>query len=337
MKTKIFVFIEHNKGHFAEYSLQLLNFANYIISDFMRCDFEVSAIVFSSSGISQENKELLHKFGAENIIDFVGQDSDDYTLDFYSNSLKKLVEYEKPHMFLFSATNIQKEVAPTLAVYSHAGLTADCSDLKIENKNGKFNLIAKRPTFGNRLYAEISYKTYPQMATVRVGVKAQYDKEFLFDNKFYKKIIPEFHKKNYSIKEFLPSKISNKLNKEADIIFAIGAGASDDASIMRIKEIVNYLNANGTPASYCATRKVCDMGLIDKNYQVGQTGAFVSSKLYVALGISGAIHHIVGCNNSEKILCINTDENCEFAHNCNYFLKQDAKEFIEELHTKLCG
>ncbi len=336
MKTKIFVFIEHNKGHFAEYSIQLLNYANYIISDFMRCDFEISAIVFSSCGISSENKEFLHKSGAENIIDFVGQDTDDYTLDFYSNSLKKLIDYEKPHMFLFSATYIQKEIAPTLAISASAGLTADCSDLKIENKNGKFNLVAKRPTFGNRLYAEISYKSYPQMATVRVGVKAR-EKEFSFDNKFYKKIIPEFSRKNYSIKEFLPTKISDKLNKEADIMFALGAGVADDASIMRIKEIVNYLNQNGTAASYSASRKVCDMGLVDKNYQVGQTGAFVSPKLYVALGISGAIHHLVGCNNSEKILCVNIDENCDFAHNCDYFVKQDAKEFISELHSKLCG
>ncbi|MBQ3101629.1 electron transfer flavoprotein subunit alpha/FixB family protein [bacterium] len=336
MKTKIFVFIEHNKGSFADYSIELLNYANHIISDFMRCDFEVSAIVFSHDGITQENKELLHKAGAENIIDFVGQDADDYTLDFYSNSLKKLVEYEKPHIFLFSATYIQKEVAPTIAVASHAGLTADCSELKIENKDGKFNLIAKRPTFGNRLYAEISYKSYPQMATLRVGVKAQ-NHEFLFDNKFYKKIKPEFHLQNYSIKEFLQTKISDELNKEADIMFALGFGAADSATVIQIKEIVNYLNANGTMASYCASRKVCEEGLIDKAYQVGQTGSFVSPKLYIALGISGAIHHLVGCDNSQKIICINTDENCEFAKNCDYFLKQDAKEFIAELHSKLCG
>ncbi len=302
----------------------------------MRCDFEVSAIVFSSDGITQENKEILYKFGAENIIDFVGQDTSDYTLDFYSNSLKKLVEYEKPHIFLFSATHIQKEVAPTIAVASHAGLTADCSELKIENKDGKFNLIAKRPTFGNRLFAEISYKSYPQMATLRVGVKAQ-NKEFSFDNKFYKKIKPEYSLQNYSIKEFLPTKISDGLNKEADIIFAIGAGAADTATIIQIKEIVNFLNSNGTPASYCASRKVCEEGLIDKTYQVGQTGSFVSPKLYVALGISGAIHHLVGCNNSEKIMCVNTDENCDFAKNCDFFIKTDAKEFVSELYTKLCG
>ncbi len=336
MKTKIFVFIEHNNGVFADFSIQLLNYANHIISDFMRCDFEITSVVFSKNGISQENKDLLHKYGAENIIDFVGQDTDDYTLDFYSNSLKKLIEYEKPHIFLFSATYIQKEVAPTLAVFSHAGLTADCSELKIENKNDKFNLIAKRPTFGNRLYAEISYKSYPQMATLRVGVKAPV-KEFNFDNKFYKKIKPDFALENYSVKEFLQTKVSDKLNKEADIMFALGAGACDAASIIQIKEIVNYLNQNGTPASYSASRKVCEEGLIDKCYQVGQTGSFVSPKLYVALGISGAIHHLVGCNNSEKIMVVNTNENCDFAKNCDYFLKQDAKEFISELHKKLCG
>ncbi|MBR1976934.1 electron transfer flavoprotein subunit alpha/FixB family protein [bacterium] len=336
MKTKIFVFIEHDKNVFKDYSMQLLNYANSMIADFPRSHFEISAIVFSSLGLTHENRELLHKFGAENIIDFVGQDLSDYTHDFYSNSLKKLVEYEKPDIFLFSATYIQKEIAPTLAVSCASGLTADCSELKIENKDDKYNLIAKRPTFGNRLYAEISYRNYPQMATLRVGVKAPV-REFFFDNKFYKKIKPEFCEENYSIKEFLPIKISDELNKEADIMFAIGSGAADSATIIQIKEIVNYLNENGTPASYCATRKVCEEGLIDKAYQVGQTGAFVSPKLYVALGISGAIHHLVGCNNSEKILCVNIDQNCDFAKNCDFFVRTDAKEFINELHSKLCG
>lgn len=336
MKTKLFVFLEHNNNIFADYSLQLLTYANHIIAEYNRSNFEISAIVFSQNGISQENKELLYRSGAENIIDFVGQDTDDYTFDFYSNSLKKLVQYEKPHIFLFSATYLQKEVAPSVAVFSSCGLTADCSELKIENKDGKYNLIAKRPTFGNRLYAEISYKNYPQMATLRAGVKVE-NKEFSFDNKFYKKIKPDFALQSYSIKEFLKTKITDELNKEADIMFALGMGAADNTTIIQVKEIVDYLNQNGTPASYCASRIVCDEGLVHKSRQVGQTGSFVSPKLYIALGISGAIHHLVGCNNSAKILCVNTDENCSFAKNCDYFLKADAKEFINELHSKLCG
>lgn len=249
-----------------------------------------------------------------------------YSTDLYSKSIVDLVLDIKPSMFLVGATTEGRDLAPRIASVLNTGLTADCTSLDI---NEKLQLCATRPTFGGKLMATILSKNYPQMATVRPNVLKISDDLSIKNTNFIEFDLDlEKVKNRVKLVDFRKSEIDNCENLEnADVIVAGGKGVKD---FKMLEELAKLLNGK-----VGVSRKVVDAGLANSSIQIGQTGKTVSPKLYIAVGISGAIQHKVGMENSEKIIAINNDKNAPIFDIADVGIVGDLNIIIPELINEL--
>ncbi len=226
--------------------------------------------------------------------------------------LTKLIQEQQPQIALFGATSVGRDLAPRIASYLRTGLTADCTTLEIgdhtENKTGKEykNLLYQiRPAFGGNIIATIINPDHrPQMATVREGVM----KKEIF-NEFHKGVINflkvEDYVNNYDfcIKIIERHIEQQKINiKGAQIIVCGGYGMGSKENFNLIHQLAEVIQGE-----VGATRAAVDAGMCEHERQIGQTGVTVRPKLYIACGVSGAVQHRAGMQESSKIISINTD------------------------------
>ena len=227
---------------------------------------------------------------------------------------------------LIGATNIGRDIAPRISGALGTGLTADCTNLDI---NEKGQLAATRPTFGGQLMATILCKTYPQMATVRPNVFKVNPIDNFVDTEFISRPINiDLNNNKVRIVEFKKT-IENVINEldSAEIIVAGGKGLKNAEGFKLINSLIfsSFISspimdlyitlkllkqfADKIGASVGATRVAVEMGLAPQSAQIGQTGRTVTPKIYIACGISGAIQHTVGMEGAQHIIAINNDEN----------------------------
>jgi len=233
----------------------------------------------------KENLNLLKKYPVDKI--YAVQDTllSDYKTGFYARVLTSLIEKFKPEIILVGATSIGRDLAPRVAARIKAGLTADCTSLKIDKE--KRCLVQIRPAFGGNIMASIiTPYTRPQMATVRPKVM--------------EKILPSSSSAQILDKIRVESDVKDL--QEAEIIVSGGRGLGKPENFSLIRKLADILGG-----AVGASRAVVDAGWIPSYHQVGQTGKTVQPKLYIACGISGAIQHQVGMRNSEVIIAINKD------------------------------
>ena len=336
MKTKIFVYIEEFKGVPIEPSLALLNYSNQIIKYRNRDDFSITALVFTQYQMTDDEKEFLYRHGADSIFNIVGKQFGEYSLSAQINAIKNAIKIECPDIFLFSTTEKQKEIAPYLATSLNAGLTADCTALEIMIEGGISQLLATRPTFGGKLMAQIAFKGYPNMATVRNGVSKPnntYNFEFKDYKKFGYETVKDYHVK---ILESIVSPIfSTKLDPNSKLILSAGYGIGSYENFQKLEELAELFQKKGIKTSIGASRKAVESGFAPRELQVGQTGSFVSSDVYIMFGISGAVHHMIALEGVKKIIAINNDENSPIANQADVFIKAKCEDFIQKLIEKL--
>ena len=240
-----------------------------------------------------------------------------------------LVKEISPEIMLIGATNQGRDLAPRISSALHTGLTADCTDLDI---NEKSQLAATRPTFGGQLMATILCKKMPQMATVRPKVFKPMDENAVRNTEFiYKTADIKDIENRIEIIDFVKT-LDNELNEldSAEIIVSGGRGIGTVEGFEMLKELAELLG--GTVG---ASRVAVDMGIADKSIQIGQTGKTVRPKIYIACGISGAIQHIVGMQDSDKIIAINSDENAPIFNVADLGIVGDVNKVIPELIAKL--
>lgn len=263
---------------------------------------EVSAVIFTPLGMIDEFKESFQNMGLDKVYCFENDLFKNYSTQYYSKLIINLVKEIKPEIFLIGATSQGRDLAPRISSALHTGLTADCTGLDI---NEKGLLAATRPTFGGELMATILCKTYPQMATVRPGVFRVNSVEDRKDTEF---IFPQYSldgiKDGVKLIDFRSDfeSLINELDS-AEIIVAGGMGLKNEKGFELLKEFASKIGA-----TVGATRAAVEAGLAPSSVQIGQTGKTVRPKLYIACGISGAIQHIVGMENSQYIIAINTDK-----------------------------
>ena len=231
-----------------------------------------------------------------------------------------------------TSTTEGRELAPIVASSFNTGLTADCT--KIEIVEGK--LVSTRPTFGGKLMASILCKAKPQMATVRQNSFKKKDfynneKESLKNQPPQLDIVEyDFNiDKNFTteILEFQKNDKNDFYNiQNAKIIFAGGMGLKNKENFDKLKLLAEKFGAKTG-----GTRKAVEKGFIEKELQIGQTGSCVTPEIYVAFGISGAIHHISGMENSKKIIAVNTDKNAPIFNYSDIGIVDDAIKVIDEL------
>ena len=228
----------------------------------------------------------------------------------YSKVLATLIEKYEPQIVLFGATHVGRDIAPRVASAVRAGMTADCTDLQIkdvvEPRSKELHpklLLQIRPAFGGNIVATIvNYDMWPQMATVREGVMPMLDPDSKRTGEVIREEI-EITPADTPLKLIERHVEERKVNlKGARVIVAGGGGIGSKDNFKLIHEVAGAIGG-----AVGASRAAVDGGYIGKEHQIGQTGTTVRPALYVACGISGAVQHRAGMEESAKIIAINSD------------------------------
>lgn len=297
-------------------------------------------------GVKLESVVLGHKIeNLESIIFPFGVDvihyADDKILFPYltlphSRLLIELFTSEKPEIVLFGATSIGRDLAPRIASALKCGLTADCTSLEIgdhtENRTQKEykNLLYQiRPAFGGNIIATIiNPDTRPQMATVREGVMKKEIVNLNYKGTLKTIDVKSILKDEDFVVEIIERHIEkSKVNiKNAGIIVSGGYGVGSRENFKLLYELAEVLGAD-----VGATRAAVDAGFEDHERQIGQTGVTVRPKLYIACGISGAVQHRAGMDQSAQIISINTDPNAPINFIADYTIIGSVSDVIPRM------
>ena len=319
----VWVFCEQRQGALMPTDFELVSEARKL-ADELGCEVTGLLLGDNVEGIAKE----LGGYGADKVMVCDSPLLKDYTTDAYAKVVCDMVNEYKPEVLLIGATNIGRDLGPRCAARLHTGLTADCTHLdvdvakykdflrttsNIDVDNTKFeentNLKMTRPAFGGHLMATIICPRFrPCMATVRPGVM----KKNVFDQA--KADACEIVKPSFQLSE-------SDLNTEvvevvkaakklvdligADYIVSVGRGISKDVEggIKLAEELADVLGG-----VVGGSRATIDSGWLSADHQVGQTGKTVHPKVYIALGISGAIQHKAGMQDSECIIAVNKND-----------------------------
>jgi electron transfer flavoprotein alpha subunit len=244
----------------------------------------------------------------------------------------ELIEKYRPSILLVGATNVGRDLAPRIASRMRTGLTADCTDLQIGNyrfgkKKWEDILLQIRPAFGGNVIATIATpETRPQMATVREGVMRPPDPDYSRKGEVIQ-VEAEVTEEDLIINIIDRVKAEKKVNlKTARIIVAGGMGVGSKENFEIIHDLARTLGGE-----VGATRAAIDAGYIGREYQIGQTGVTVRPNLYIACGISGAIQHRAGMQDSQRIIAINTDPQAPMLAMAHYGIVGDLHEAIPKM------
>jgi electron transfer flavoprotein alpha subunit len=249
----------------------------------------------------------------------------------YAKVIYELIHKHKPQIVLYGATVAGRDLAPRIASATRAGLTADCTDLQIGDhttaKNNKLHknlLFQIRPAFGGNIVATIiNPDRWPQMATVREGVMPMPEPDVKRKGQIVEEKVT-LAQSDLPLEILEEHKRPRKVDlKAARIIVAGGAGVGSKDNFKLIWDLANCLGA--APA---ATRAAVDLGFIDHDHQVGQTGTTVRPSLYIAVGISGAIQHQAGMSQSQKIVAINNDPEAPIFNIAHYKIIGDLNKVV---------
>jgi electron transfer flavoprotein alpha subunit len=317
----VWVFIEQNEGVIEGVSLELLG-AGRELADKLQVPL---AGVLLGDGVLPLANQVIYA-GANEVYVIDHPVLKDYRTESYMKGVIQLAEKYKPEIFLYGATPNGKDLASAVATDLSTGLTADTTMLDIDLENRLFE--ASRPAFGGNIMATILCKKHrPQMATVRPKVM----KALETDTNRVGKIIQEeisLKEEDMRTKVLQIVKDVSKTASLADahVIICGGKGLGDLQNFQLLYELADTIGA-----SVGGTRDVVEAGWLPHELQIGQTGETVTPKVYFAIGLSGAIQHVVGMKNSEIIIAINKDPNAPIFDVATYGIVGDAIEIVPKL------
>lgn len=320
----VFVYVQQVDGRIIKVSYELIGKAKELAADL---NTEVTAVLLGA-GI-QDLVPKLAKYGADRVIVVDDPALETYMTEPYAHALTEVVKAYKPDIVLFGATAIGRDLAPRVSARIHTGLTADCTGLDIVEEN---NLRMTRPAFGGNIMAQIICPEHrPQMATVRPGVMQRispiegaqckieaFQVEGLADDR------------NVEILDII-TKVSERMNiQDAKVLISGGRGIGCPENFKLLEELADALG--GTISS---SRACVDLGWVEKDRQVGQTGSTVRPNLYIACGISGAIQHLAGMEESDIIIAINKDATAPIFDVADYGVVGDLTKIVPMLTQEI--
>lgn len=324
---EIWVFIEQEDGVIANVSLELLSKARELVS---RLDGRVSALLFGHE-IADLAETVIH-YGADSVFVADHPELAVYRTLPYTRAAVELVNAHNPYILLLGATPNGRDLAPRIASACGAGLTADCTRLEIgdfERKDEIYNdlLYQIRPAFGGNVIATIvSPGVQPQMATVREGVIPLGESDPTRQGEVVR-VEPQFEESDFALQVIeRTTQIPIGDLKGASVIVAGGAGVGSKESF----ELIAAL-AEAVGGEVAASRAAVDAGYISEEHLVGQTGMTVRPRLYIACGISGAVQHRAGMDQSSKIIAINSNPNAPIFDIADYKIVGNLHEVIPVL------
>ena len=289
---------------------------------------EVTAVLvgYEVGGLADE----LAAYGADKVIVVDDKECKEYRTEPYAHALASVIQKYKPEIFLVGATAIGRDLGPRVSARIHTGLTADCTQLEIGDfplvaipgKEQKHNqLLMTRPAFGGNTIATIACPNFrPQMATVRPGVMQKRERK---DG--VKAVVESFNPgftpdhKYVEILEVVKSVVETEDIMDAKILVSGGRGVGSAENFKMLEDLAEVLG--GTVS---CSRAVVDNGWKPKDLQVGQTGKTVRPNVYFAIGISGAIQHVAGMEDSDLIIAINKDKDAPIFDVADYGLDRKS-------------
>ncbi len=339
----ILTWAEVVKGEISRPSLELLTPARNL-ADSLDEGTTVTTLLIGKN-IDNLAKELI-AHGADEVIVVDDDRLEEYRILPFSEIFSQVIEERNPEIALFAATTAGRELAPRIGVKRGSGVTADCTQLIIgehlhRDKATKERIAyapileSRRPTYGESKLATIIGFVCPQISTARAGTFAVP----MRDDTKEGKITPFTPKLDES--EFVSEIIETVIGEggmqglfEADIIVAGGRGTASDGMQM-VKDLAQALKDQGVNAEWAASRVMVDEGVSEYARQIGQTGKTVRPKVYVAIGISGAVQHIAGMKESDTIVAINNNAKETIFSNADFAIVGDYADVVPVLIEKV--
>lgn len=321
----VYVFAQQVDGKITGVSYELIGKGKDLAADL---GTEVTAVLIGSNVSGLADK--LAAYGADKVIVVDQPEFEVYKTEEYTQAMYDVIQTYKPDIVLYGATAIGRDLAPRVSSRVHTGLTADCTKLEIDGESKLLRMT--RPAFGGNIMATILCPNHrPQQATVRPGVM--------------QKIEPDYTKKanviNHKV-EIVPNecmveilevikKVSDKVDiQDAKILISGGRGMGGPENFKILYDLAEVIGGEVSSSRACV-----DAGWTEKDMQVGQTGKTVRPKLYMACGISGAIQHLAGMEESEVIVAINKDEYAPIFDVADFGIVGDLHKIIPVFTEKL--
>jgi electron transfer flavoprotein alpha subunit len=317
----VWVIIEVNMGVVAPVSWELLGEGRKL-ADTIGCELCGVIIGYGIENVVPE----AFAYGAEKVYVVDHPVLKDYRTEPYTASMTDLARQYRPEIILMGATSMGRDVFPAVATKLETGLTADCTVLGIDSETK--NLQQTRPAFGGNIMATILCRTSrPQMATVRPRVMEMPPKA---EGRTGEIIIAPFNfaEDDFRTKvvEFIPTDAGNAFLDKAEIIVAVGLGLGAKRHLAMAQELADVLGA-----TLAGSRGAVEAGWLTHDQQVGQSGVTVRPKVYIAIGISGAIQHLAGMATSDFIMAINNDTEAPIFSVANFGITGDLFQIVPAL------
>ncbi len=329
--NNIIVYCEIEEGAIVDVSLELLTKGKRL-ADELKCGLDAVVIGNAIPGL----EKIIFPFGVDNLLIAEDDKLYPYTTLPHASILCQLIREEKPQIVLFGATSIGRDLAPRIASALKCGLTADCTSLEIgdhkdkKEKQDYENLLYQiRPAFGGNIIATIiNPDTRPQMATVREGVMKKEIYAPNYQGKVKKLDVGKYTKSEDFVVRIIERHMEKKKIdiKNSHIIVSGGYGVGSKENFDLLFQLAEVLGAE-----VGGSRAAVDAGYIPHERQIGQTGVTVRPHLYIACGISGAVQHRAGMEQSAMIISINKDPNAPINHIADYAIIGDVGEVIPKL------
>ncbi|MBO4744999.1 MAG: electron transfer flavoprotein subunit alpha/FixB family protein [Bacteroidales bacterium] len=320
----IYVFAEQRDGIIQNVAFELLGKANELAA---QLNEKVIAILLGHN-ISDKANDLIIS-GADKVICVDDERLANYLTEPYTQAITQIINEKKPSILLIGATTIGRDLGPRVSSRNTTGLTADCTKLAISPEN---QLMMTRPAFGGNLMATIlCADNRPQMSTVRPGVMRKAKKDPARTGEIENMTI-NFDESKFRVR--LIKKVKENRGKiditEARVLVSGGRGVGSKEGFRKLQNLADVIGAEVS-----SSRAMVDAGVMPQDRQVGQTGKTVRPDLYFALGISGAIQHLAGMEESELIIAVNKDKYAPIFQVADLGIVGDVHKIVPMLSDKL--
>ena len=320
----VYVFVEQRDGVIQPVAFELLGKAR----DLADALGEKVVALFPGYQIADSCQTLI-EHGADEVICADHVQLKDYLTEQYVQVIHQVIEEYRPSIMLLGATTIGRDLGPRLAARVTTGLTADCTKLEISEDR---ELWSTRPAFGGNLMATIVNSTHrPQMSTVRPGVMQKREPDATRKGEVIN-FAPKFDESKIKVRLIETVKEDKGMVDitEAKILVSGGRGVGCKENFDKLQDLANVLDAEVS-----TSRAMVDAGIMPHDRQVGQTGKTVRPNLYFAMGISGAIQHLAGMEESDFIIAINKDKFAPIFQVSDLGIVGDVNKIIPMLTERL--
>ena len=320
----VYVFVEQREGVIQNVGLELLGKARELAD---ALNEKVYAMLLGHDLTTQAQECIA--YGADTVLRVDAPELATYVTEPYAQAIYQIIRDNKPSIVLIGATTIGRDLGPRLSARVETGLTADCTGLEISEER---DLLMTRPAFGGNLMATIICKEHrPQMSTVRPGVMRMGQRD---ENRqgTIEDVKINFDKSKFRVRVLETVKQTKNLVDitEAHVLISGGRGVGNAEGFDMLRAMANPIGAEVS-----ASRAMVDAGVLGHERQVGQTGKTVRPDLYFAMGISGAIQHLAGMEESEYIIAINKDKFAPIFNVADLGIVGDVRKIVPLLTEKL--